>query len=235
MRRRTKSAPAPQSLTRGDHTRKRNARMQNQITGIVLAGGQARRMGGVDKGLIPLCGRPMVEWTIRALRPQVETIAINANRNSDLYAGFGYAVVADSDSGFLGPLAGMASGMRAARTTHILTVPCDSPLIVPDLAERLWQCHLSNGAEVCVAHDGERLQPVFSLLKTTLLDSLETYLGGGGRKIDRWYASHSMELADFSDCRDNFLNVNEPADVAALEEKLSQTDPAPQQTAETGK
>ena len=119
--------------------------MQNQITGIVLAGGQARRMGGVDKGLISLCGRPMVEWTIRALRPQVETIAINANRNSDLYAGFGYAVVADNDSGFLGPLAGMASGMRAARTTHILTVPCDSPLIVPDLAERLWQCYLSKG------------------------------------------------------------------------------------------
>ena len=209
--------------------------MQTRITGIVLAGGQARRMGGVDKGLIPLNGRPMVEWTISALRPQVATIAINANRNSERYCEFGYPVIADHEGGFLGPLAGMASGMRAAQTTQILTVPCDSPLIVADLAERLWQAHLRNGAEVCVAHDGDRLQPVFSLLNTSLLGSLEAYLGGGGRKIDRWYADQTMELADFSDCRDNFLNVNEPADVAALEPRLGESDTDRQHTVETGK
>ncbi len=209
--------------------------MQTQITGIVLAGGQARRMGGVDKGLIPLKGRPMVGWTISALRPQVATIAINANRNSKRYSKFGYPVIADHESGFLGPLAGMASGMRAAETTHILTVPCDSPLIVADLADRLWQSQLRNGAEVCVAHDGDRMQPVFSLLKTTLLASLEAYLNGGGRKIDRWYADQTMELADFSDCRENFINVNEPADVAALEARLGEPDTDRQPTVETGK
>jgi molybdenum cofactor guanylyltransferase len=182
-------------------------------------------MGGRDKGLIELNGHPLVTWTLRALEPQVNRIAINANRNPDAYASLGFDVVADTESGYLGPLAGMAAGMRWANTSHILAVPCDSPLIVNDLASRLWQTADTTGAEICVAHDGARMQPVFALLRTSLLPSLEAFLENGGRKIDRWYGEHSCELADFSDCPDNFLNVNEPGDLAALETALADAAP----------
>lgn len=200
--------------------------MRSQITGIVLAGGLARRMGGRDKGLIPLNRKPLVEWTLRALRAQVGRIVINANRNTTRYAEFGYEVVSDSDSGFLGPLAGMASGMRAADTSHILTVPCDSPLIAPDLAARLWRVQEHEHAKICVAHDGNRLQPVFALIHTDLRSDLEAYLADGGRKIDRWFERHTVALADFSDCPENFMNVNEPEDVAILESALHAPDGA---------
>ena len=195
-------------------------RIRDQVTGVILAGGRAKRMGGVDKGLVPVNGRPMIAWVIDALRPQVSAVLINANRNHERYGEFGSDVVDDGDSDFRGPLAGMASGMRAARTPWIAVVPCDSPLIHGRLVARLYEAAVASGSRVAAAHDGKRLQPVFALLACDLLDDLAGYLDDGERKIDRWYARHRFESVDFSDAAESFANVNAPEDREALEGAL---------------
>jgi molybdopterin-guanine dinucleotide biosynthesis protein A len=187
------------------------------ITGIVLAGGQGRRMGGEDKGLVDFQGRPLIAWVIDALEPQVDAIIINANRNPERYAEFGYPVVADALDGFQGPLAGFASGMERARTPLALTVPCDGPLLPADLADRLAKGLHAQGAEIAVAHNGERMQPVYALLKTSLLSSLQRFLAEGERKIDRWYLRHRTVNVDFSDRPETFANINSPEDRRALD------------------
>lgn len=192
-----------------------------EITGVILAGGRARRMGGVDKGLVELHGKPMIEHVLRALQPQVSDVIINANRNRDRYASYGVKVIADILGDYQGPLAGIASGMHAANTTYVLTTPCDSPLISHDLAERLYSALLREDAEVSVAHDGNRMQPVFALLRRDLLPSLLEYLELGERKIDRWFDKHRLALAYFEDRHDMFINVNNADERAALEAKLA--------------
>ncbi|HRP86122.1 MAG TPA: molybdenum cofactor guanylyltransferase MobA [Gammaproteobacteria bacterium] len=198
--------------------------MSPPITAVILAGGRATRMGGEDKGLVELAGRPMIVHVLAALAPQVERVIINANRNLARYAAFGWPVVTDEDSGFLGPLAGLAAGLRAAATPLVLTAPCDSPLVAPDLAERLYSALEDEGAEIAVPHDGERLQPVFALVRRELGDSLAAYLGGGDRKIDRWFAQHRLARVDFSDRPENFVNVNDPEERAAVEARLAARD-----------
>ncbi len=195
--------------------------VRNQVTGIILAGGLARRMGGVDKGLVPINDRPMIAWVIDALRVQVADILINANRNHDKYSEFGCAVIDDGNSEFRGPLAGFARGMQAAKTPWIVVVPCDSPLICGDLVRRLHAALANEDSQIAVAHDGERLQPVFAMLHRDLFADLVEYLDGGGRKIDHWYERHGYASADFSDAIDTFSNVNAPADKQELEEKLT--------------
>lgn len=192
------------------------------MTGLVLAGGRATRMGGEDKGLLEVAGRPMIAYVIDALRPQVARIIVNANRNTERYARFGVPVLGDHLAGFQGPLAGMASGMAAADTEFVLTVPCDSPLVPGDLTGRLVDALEASGALIAVAHDGRRQQPVFALLRTELLSDLKEYLASGERKIDRWFRLHRIVEADFSDRTQAFLNVNTPADRAVLEDILGE-------------
>src|SRR5699024_6312427 len=117
------------------------------ITGAVLAGGAGRRMGGVDKGLVELRGKPLVAWALDALRPQTATLLINANRSQDQYRVFGWPVIADDGDGYQGPLAGMLAVLSAAQTAYVLTVPCDAPRIPPDLAARLGAALLAADAE----------------------------------------------------------------------------------------
>jgi molybdopterin-guanine dinucleotide biosynthesis protein A len=194
----------------------------DQVTGVILAGGKARRMGGVDKGLIPVNGRPMISWVIDVLRPQVAELFVNANRNLDQYRAFGHPVIDDGDREFRGPLAGIASGLRAASGKYVVFAPCDSPLVCSDLTERLHAALSAAGSRIAAAHDGERLQPVFALLERALLDDLMRYLDSGGRKIDRWYAEHGFAQADFSDVAESFANINAPDDKQALERRLGQ-------------
>jgi molybdopterin-guanine dinucleotide biosynthesis protein A len=195
---------------------------RHDITGVVLAGGRARRMGGEDKGLVLVDGEAMVVHALRGLKPQTGTLLINANRNRARYAELGdCSVVADADGDYAGPLAGMASAMQRATTRYILTVPCDSPLLAPDLGERLFGALVAENAEICVAHDGKRMQPVFALLDCTLRHSIVAYLGSGGRKIDTWYAQRHIALADLRDHPDMFLNINTPEDRDLLESRLA--------------
>ena len=186
------------------------------VTAVVLAGGRARRMGGLDKGLIELNRTPLIEYALAALAGQVDTILVNANRNLERYAGLGYPVIEDHHSGFNGPLAGMASALSAMQTRYLVTVPCDSPALPQDLVDRLLHARSDADAELAVAHDGTRIQPVFALLQRTLLPSLERFLDAEGRKIDQWYAQHRLALTDFSDQPDAFANVNTPEDLARL-------------------
>lgn len=197
-----------------------NHNSRNAITGLVLAGGQARRMGGMDKGLLQLCERPLIEWVLDALQPQVASLIINANRSHADYRRYGHPIVADELDGFCGPLAGIAAGLSACKTDYLVVTPCDSPLLPTDLVKRLHEQLRHDAADIAVAHNGERLQPVFALLDTRLTPSLLAFLETGGRKIDQWYAQHNISIVDFSDTPDTFLNINTPEDMAALEARL---------------
>jgi molybdopterin-guanine dinucleotide biosynthesis protein A len=196
---------------------------QKEITGVILAGGRAQRMGGIDKGLILLNGKPMVEHVIAALRAEVDNLLINANRNLEQYAAFGYPVIPDIMDGYLGPLAGIASGMRASVTRYIVTAPCDSPLVANNLVRRLYETLTREGADISVAHDGERMHPVFALMRRDLLPNLLDFLNAGQRKIDRWYAQHRLAVAYFRDQPEAFRNVNSPEEHAELESELEVT------------
>ena len=193
---------------------------KQKITAVILAGGRAQRMGGQDKGLLPVQGKPMIEYIIDALKPQVGQILINANRSLDRYEQYGYQVVADIMGEYYGPLVGMASGIQHSKTEYVITVPCDSPLVPTDLVNILYRALHEDDAELAVAHDGERMQPVFALLRCDLLPDLLHYLEAGGRKIDTWYAQHRTALADFSSLSDAFMNINSPDDQAAIEKLL---------------
>ena len=177
-----------------------------KITGIVLAGGQGRRMGGVDKGLQPLRGKAMIEWVLERLEPQVAEILINANQNRGTYAKYGHRVVPDEIGGFAGPLAGLHAGLKAAAHPLVLTVPCDSPFLPTDLASRL-QAALT-GKDLAVAKTGAQPHPVFALMKRQVRESLEAFLASGGRKIDAWYAALKVVEVSFDDEADAFRNIN---------------------------
>ena len=177
-----------------------------KITGIVLAGGQGRRMGGVDKGLQLLTGRPMIAHVIERLAPQVEDIVINANQNREAYAAFGHPVVPDAIEGYAGPLAGLHAGLQAATQALVVTVPCDSPFLPADLVARLASALGDN--DLAVAKTGAQAHPVFALVRRTLLAHLAAYLAGGGRKIDAWYASLKVVEVAFDDEADAFSNIN---------------------------
>jgi molybdenum cofactor guanylyltransferase len=199
----------------------------NPITGLVLAGGRARRMGGEDKGLMEVGGRAMVQWVACALRRQCATVVINANRNAPRYGALtGLRVIADGVEGFAGPLAGMAAGLKECNTPLLACAPCDSPLLAPDLVARLHRAMVEEEAEIAVAHDGERMQPVFALMHRDLLASMEAFLARGGRKIDAWYAGHRVSLAPFPDALDMFLNVNTPQQRDILDRRLRGKAPA---------
>lgn len=189
-----------------------------EITAVILAGGRGRRMGGKDKGLVEVNNLPLIEHVLSAVSPQVGKLVINANRNIEEYRRYGYPVISDTLADYQGPLAGFASIMAVAESNYIVTIPCDSPLLPADLVQRLIQALDREDAELAVAHDGQRLQPVFALIQVKLLPSLLKFLHRGDRKIDLWYAQHKMAKADFSDIPETFLNINTPADQQQLQQ-----------------
>ena len=195
--------------------------LRRQITGVILAGGRGRRMGGVDKGLVEIDGRPLVAHVLAALRPQVGRVLINANRNQERYAEFGCELVADAITGYHGPLAGIASAMQATDTPYLLTVPCDGPLLPADLAARLHATLTAEHADLCVAHDGGRLQPIFALVRRALLPRLLAYVAGGGHKVEEWCQQQRLAVADFADCAEAFVNINTPADRTVVERRMA--------------
>lgn len=188
---------------------------RSEVTGIVLAGGMGRRMGGVDKGLVPLDGRPMVEHVLTRLAPQVATVIINANQNIERYAAFGKAVCPDAIGGFAGPLAGLHAGLTQAATSHVVTVPCDSPFLPLDLVARLAAGMASASAQIAVAKTFAQPHPVFALVSRDVLAHLTAFLTAGGRKIDAWYATLALVEVAFDDEADAFRNINTAEELAA--------------------
>jgi len=189
------------------------------ISGIILAGGKGRRMGSVDKGLQQFRGRRLVEWIIERLQPQVSEILINANQNSECYAQYGFRVISDLIPDYAGPLAGFHSALSAAANELVLTVPCDSPFMPEDLAERFRPALAAASVDIAVARTGSQVHPVFCLLRRSLLPHLSRYLSQGGRKIDAWYADLNVVEVSFDDKPDAFSNFNTLQELAAAEKK----------------
>lgn len=199
---------------------------KNDVTGVILAGGRGSRMGGADKGLQNFRGMPMAMYTLMRLGPQVGEVMINANRNLSAYESFGIPVWPDSLSDYAGPLAGFLTGLEHCETAYMVTVPCDTPLFPQDLVARLGEALEREDAEIAMAsareEDGQlRAQPVFSLMKRELMESLVRFTHEGGRKIDAWTAQHRTVLVPFDQPGDDasaFFNANTLAELHRLEQ-----------------
>ncbi len=180
-------------------------------------------MGGSDKGLTHLQGRPMIEHVIDRLSPQLQTLVISANRNQDQYQQFGYPVISDGEgeTSFLGPLAGIASAIQATETTMVLVSPCDTPLIPTDLVDRLHNTLQQSGRPIAVAHDGERLQQLCFLAQRTIADSIEQHLSAGERRVQRWIAALDPAICSFNDSV-AFSNINTPLEQQQIEHALGE-------------
>ncbi len=189
----------------------------SEITGVVLAGGKARRMDGLDKGMVLFRDTPLIEHVLNRLAPQVDQLIINANRNFDFYTQAGVPVVADERLDFAGPLAGMEAALSRVRTPLSLVVPCDTPFLPDDLAARMLRAMNQDGADIVIPDDGDQVQPVFCLMRTSLLDSISRSLDSGIQKVQDWLAMQNLSWADFSDHPDAFTNINDHETLKRLE------------------
>ncbi len=208
------------------------------VTGVLLAGGQSRRMfadtrsGGGDKGLLPIAGKPMLAHVIERLRPQVGHMVINANGDPSRFAAFGLPVVGDTVLGQLGPLAGVLAGMRwsaahAPSATHIATVSTDAPFVPTDLIGKLAEG--LNAHAIMLAASGGDLHPVIGLWPVALAADLERALIGGVRKVLAWTDQHATGSVDFPFLQvagravDPFFNANTRAELEDAAALLSPT------------
>lgn len=192
----------------------------NDITGLILAGGRGSRMGGIDKGLQMHAGMPLAMHALLRLSPQVGEVMINANRNLGAYESMGAPVWPDALPDYPGPLAGFLTGLEHCETPYLVTAPCDSPLFPEDLVERLAAAFDGAGVELAMAatrEDGElRLQPVFCLMRSSVLESLVRFTSSGRRKIDAWTATLNTVTVEFDDVR-AFVNANTTAELQQLQ------------------
>jgi molybdenum cofactor guanylyltransferase len=190
---------------------------KTDVTGLVLAGGQGSRMGGIDKGLQVFRGKPMVAHVIERLAPQVDGLIISANRNPEAYANFGHRVIADEIEGFAGPLAGIERGLFEASSLFVMTAPCDSPFLPLDLVQRLRTAIDRENAQLAVAKTGDQAHSVFSLMRRDVHESLRAFLASGDRKVGLWHARLRVIEVAFDDEAESFLNINTPGELANLE------------------
>jgi molybdopterin-guanine dinucleotide biosynthesis protein A len=192
---------------------------QSKVTGVILAGGLARRMNNQDKGLLIYKNRPMISYAIEAFKSVTDQTIINANRNKEAYQAFGLPVIADQTDSFDGPLAGILTAMINSNANTLLIAPCDSPLIRAPHLQKLLLTLDEYKADVAIAYDGERLHPVFLAINTSLKESLEDYLNNGQRKVEYWLKQQNWEIVDFSKTPEIFTNVNTLSELIKLEAK----------------
>ena len=188
------------------------------IAGVILAGGRASRMGGGDKGLLSLDGRPILAHVVDRLRPQVEALALNANGDPARFAAWGLPVIADSVAGYPGPLAGVLAGMDWAAgqgASAIVTAAADTPFFPADLTARL-RARGPFAMAATQGDDGPERHPTFALWPVALREDLRAALGSGLRKVVAWTDPHGCATVLFPDA-DAFFNVNTPADLARAE------------------
>lgn len=174
-------------------------------------------MGGEDKGLLLLKGRPLIQHVLEHLTPQCDSVLININRNRDAYAKFGHPLIEDSLPGGLGPLAGLLTALEHSQDDYVISVPCDTPQLPLDLVSRMLESLQRNNADVCTVDDGERLHPVILLVKRSLRANLRQYLESGGRKVHDWFYSVAHCTADFSEQPEAFMNINTPEQLLSQE------------------
>ncbi len=177
-------------------------------------------MSGKDKGLIPLQGRPIVEHVLARIRPQVDQVVINANRNRETYGDLGWPVISDHDCNYRGPLSGIATVMQTLDSNWFVCVPCDAPLLPADLVGRLHDVLENTAATCAVAHSGESIQPVFALFKNSAEPALSEFVQSGESKVRLWHEQNGSMIVDFSDNPEAFLNINTPAQLRTIEQRL---------------
>lgn len=182
--------------------------MTISISAVILAGGQAKRMGGVDKGLQPLQGKPLFQFIYDRLHSQVEHISVNANRNQAIYATAGLPVFGDNIEGFQGPLSGILTALERADTDFVLFVPCDSPFFPDNLLEKLKSAVVFHGVSIAYVHDGEREHPTFCLMARSLKEKLAAYLAAGERRMLQFMCQNGAVSVDFSENKAAFTNIN---------------------------
>jgi molybdopterin-guanine dinucleotide biosynthesis protein A len=199
------------------------------VVGVLLAGGQGKRMGGGDKCLKPLGGQPILAHVIARAAPQICALVLNANGDPRRFANFGLPVVADQIAGFPGPLAGVLTGMAWARANRpdcpwVATIATDTPFFPRDLVARLWAAVESDRAELACAASGRRTHPVFGLWPVRLADQLRTAIVDEAiRKVDVWTARYRLAVVDFpAGPVDPFFNTNRPEDLAEAERLLAE-------------
>ncbi len=184
-----------------------------KISAIILSGGRATRMGGVDKGLVNLHGKPLIAHVIERLAAQVDELFINANRELEIYQTFGLPVFNDETQDFSGPLAGFQLALKHATHDYVCIVPCDSPFLPDNLVQKLFTALLEENADIAVANSDQNTHPVFCLCRKSVLPSLEAFIKGGQAKVSAWQKSLHYVEVDFTEPDDNgatkaFLNLN---------------------------
>lgn len=189
-----------------------------EITAVILAGGQARRMGYADKGLLKVAGHPLIEYVIKRIKPQVNHIIINTNRSIEAYRGFGYPIIEDFDNSQRGPLIGIVSVLRQSRANYLLILPCDAPLLPIDLVKQLSTEFLKKQVDLCIAHDGHRIQPLFSLMRRSLLTHIEDCLDHQHYGVEKCLLASNHAIVHFNN-DDAFSNLNEPQHIRLLEQR----------------
>lgn len=191
------------------------------IAGCVLAGGRGSRLGGLDKGLVELAGRPLVAHVVARFAPQVQVLAISANRNLDGYRAHATAVLPDTDADDgAGPLAGIATALAWCPAPLLAIVPCDSPFLPVHLVATLEAARRRADATVAVARTADGLQPMFALLAAELADAARIALRAGERKVERWYRQQHLVEVDLDAERAALANLNTPQDLAAASQRL---------------
>lgn len=194
---------------------------ESKLSAIILSGGRATRMNGLDKGLVQLQNKPLVQHVIERLIPQADEILLNANREITRYEAFNLPILQDDNHDFIGPLAGFSIGLSHCKYDYLLTVPCDSPLLLADLAERLLKALINESSDIAVAKSDGNTHPVFSLMKKSVLPSLLAYIMQGGRKVSTWQKSLQYIEVEFNECSEAFINLNTFEELDTLALKLS--------------
>lgn len=193
--------------------------LETKVSGVILAGGLARRMNRQDKGLLTFRGRPLVSYAIHAMHAVAGNPMISANRNLEAYKKFGLPVVSDATDSFDGPLAGILAAMNYAQAVkggELLVMPCDSPFFEARHLRHLLTVRRDSQADIAVAFDGKHRHPVFLALNVNLKHDLEIYLAKGERKMETWLNRHHPVDADFSDEPEIFANINTLDDLDEL-------------------
>ena len=182
---------------------------EKEISVVILAGGEGRRMGGQDKGLIPYHGRPLIEHVLEAVPAQVAALLVSANRNLETYRQYGQ-VICDEAPGYAGPLAGILAALHNAHTPYLLVLPCDTPKLPRDLLSKLYTALSDQKADIAIANNAGRRHHVIVLLKTSLADDLQEYLAGGERRVGDWLKRHKFVDVLFEGDGEYFANINQP-------------------------
>lgn len=184
------------------------------ISALILAGGQAKRMHGSDKGLLLLHGKPLITWVLESIAAQADEIFISANRNIDTYQKFGYPVLQDTSPDFQGPLAGLLRGLEMAAHPLVLCAPCDTPFLPTNLASRLYEALEEQQAQVAIASTHDHIHRTICLCRRDLAHNLTDFLARGGRKVGAWQEGLKSVEVLFEEA-DQFQNFNTPLDLAA--------------------